>query len=109
MPRSSANRAAVARGPSVSKRARPGTATSVHHGFQAVTSRFSDAEDIDFLMARCETKPAKDVRDNLGVVVNEARYQGKCTIITQHGKAAAAVVPIEGLSTMLRASGSRAG
>jgi prevent-host-death family protein len=61
----------------------------------------SSDEDVGFLKVPCETKPAKDVRDNLGVVVNEARYQDKCTIITQHGKAAAAVVPIR----MLREAG----
>jgi prevent-host-death family protein len=59
-------------------------------------------ESDDLLLMSCEAKPAKDVRDNLAVVVNEARYQGKCTIITQHGKLAAAVVPIDDLSTMLR-------
>lgn len=50
------------------------------------------------LLETCERKAAKDVRDNLGVVINEARYQGKCTIITLHGKLAAAIVPIAHLA-----------
>ncbi len=59
------------------------------------------AEAVNILMG-CDAKPVRELREKLAGIVNGARYQGKSTIITQHGRLAAAVVPIEDYWTVVQ-------
>jgi prevent-host-death family protein len=56
----------------------------------------------DVLISEYNARTSKDARDNLGDVLNEARYLKQRTIITQHGKISGVLVPFEDLVTLHR-------